>query len=86
MEAIDRIWGEGTVKELELIARQYPTIKGTHLDLVDFRLELETYYKKLIHCLNNGISPQECMESIYSNEGWGININKENADEEKETV
>ena len=74
IDAINRIWGEGTTDKLELIARQYPSIKGTHLDLVDFRLELEAYYKQLINCLEQGISAQECMESIYSDEGWGITI------------
>ena len=76
IEALDRIWGEGTARKLELIARQYPSIKGTNLDLVDFRLELETYYKNLIQSLEQGISAQECMEAIYSDEGWGIQINE----------
>ena len=41
INAIDRIWGSGTYQQLEKIAMNYPTIKGTNLDLVDFRLELE---------------------------------------------
>ena len=77
IDAINRIWGEGTTDKLELTARNYPTIKGTNLDLVDFRLELEDYYKKLIEALEQGISAQECMEAIYSDEGWGIHIEEE---------
>ena len=76
IEALDRIWGDGTTKKLELIARQYPSIKGTHLDLVDFRLELETYYKNLIQSLEQGSTAQECREAIYSDEGWGIQIDE----------
>ena len=76
-QAIDRIWGDGTVVKLEKIAMQYPSIKGTHLDLVDFRLNLEAHYKQLIDCLMQGISAQECMEAIYSNHGWGIKIDGE---------
>ena len=76
IEAINRIWGSGTTDKLERTARQYPSIKGTNLDLVDFRLELETYYKKLIQALEQGISAQECMEAIYSDEGWGIQIDE----------
>ena len=77
IDAINRIWGDGTTDKLELIARNYPSIKGTHLDLVDFRLELEAYYKQLIECLNQGISASECMETIYSDEGWGIYLDEE---------
>lgn len=83
IDAINRIWGEGTTDKLELIARQYPSIKGTHLELVDFRLELEAYYKQLIECLEQGISAQECREAIYSNEGWGIIIEEEKDVEEE---
>ena len=81
IDAINRIWGDGTTDKLELIAQNYPTIKGTHLDLVDFRLELEAYYKQLTEALEQGISAQECMEAIYSDEGWGIYL-----DEEEETI
>ena len=79
-KAIDRIWGDGTVAKLEKIAMQYPSIKGTHLDLVDFRLNLEAHYKQLIDCLKNGISAQECMEAIYSDQGWGIEIEVEDVE------
>ena len=82
IEALDRIWGGGTANKLDRIARQYPSIKGTHLDLVDFRLELETYYKHLIQSLEQGCTAQECREAIYSDEGWGIQINEDN----KETI
>ena len=77
IESINKIWGPGTTYKLERIAKQYPSIKGTHLDLIDFRLELEVYYKELIHCLENGISRQECMEAIYSDEGWGIRMEED---------
>jgi len=77
IDAINRIWGDGTYQQLEKIAMNYQTIKGTKLDLVDFRLELEAYYKQLINCLEQGISAQECMETVYSDEGWGIKIEEE---------
>ena len=69
---IDRIWGDGTVAKLEKIAMQYPTIKGTPLDTVDFRLELEEYYKQLVKYLEKGISPDEVMKTVES--GWGLEI------------
>jgi len=71
-KAIDRIWGEGTVGKLEKIAMQYPTIKGTPLDTVDFRLELEEYYKQLVKYLEKGISPDEVMKTVESS--WGLEI------------
>jgi hypothetical protein len=77
IDAINRIWGDGTYQRLEKIAKQYPTIKGTLLDTVEFRLELESYYKQLNHCLERGISAQECMDTVYSDEGWGISIDEE---------
>ena len=77
IDAINRIWGEGTTDRLEKIAANYPTIKGTKLDQIDFRLELEMYYKKLILCLENGGTAQECIETAWTEEGWGIEIGEE---------
>jgi len=71
-KSLDRIWGEGTVVKLEKIAMQYPTIKGTPLDTVDFRLELEEYYKQLVRYLEKGISPDEVMKTVESS--WGLEI------------
>ena len=71
-KAIDRIWGDGTVAKLEKIAMQYPSIKGTPLDTVDFRLELEDYYKQLIKYLEKGIPPDEVMNAVESS--WGMEI------------
>ena len=68
IEAINKLWGENTTAQLECIAKQYPSIKGTNLDQVDFRLQLETYYKDLIKCLEAGISPQECTQTIFSSD------------------
>ena len=63
INAINRIWGEGTTELLEKTASQTPTIKGTLLDLVDYRMSLEQYFKDLIDALDNGISPEECMKT-----------------------
>ena len=71
-KAIDRIWGDGTVAKLEKIAMQYPSIKGTPLDTVDFRLELEDYYKQLIKYLEKGMPPDEVMNAVESS--WGMEI------------
>ena len=71
-KSLDRIWGEGTVDKLEKIAMQYPTIKGTPLDTIDFRLELEAYYKQLIKYLEKGIPPDEVMKAVESS--WGLEI------------
>ena len=71
-KAIDRIWGDGTVAKLEKIAMQYPSIKGTPLDTIEFRLELEDYYKQLIKYLEKGMSPDDVMKAVESS--WGKEI------------
>ncbi len=71
-DAIDRIWGAGTVERLEKTAMQYPTIKGTPLDTIEFRLELEDYYKQLIKYLEKGMSPDDVMKAVESS--WGKEI------------
>ena len=75
IKAIDRKWGDGTCELLEQVAREHPTTKTNYLHLAQFRLELEQYYKKLIHCMEHSCSPtvaQECMDSDMDLEGWGI--------------
>ena len=52
MDAINKMWGSGTTIELEKIAADNTCIKNTYLNVVDYRLDLESYYKKLIDCLN----------------------------------
>ena len=64
---------------VEQIAREHPTSKTNYLHLPQFRIELEEYYKKLIHCMENSTSPtiaQECMDSEMDLEGWGIILNQ----------
>ena len=69
MNRVNEIWGEGTTEELEQNARQCTSIKGTYLDLIDFRISLETYFKELSKLLDQGINPEECIasNSIYTN-------------------
>ena len=79
IKAIDRKWGDGTCELMEQIAREHPTSKTNYLHLPQFRIELEEYYKKLIHCMKNSTSPtiaQECMDSEMDLEGWGIILNQ----------
>ena len=68
MNRINEIWGSGTTDDLELTASQCTSIKGTLLDTVDFRLQLEKYFKELIKLLDEGVNPEECMNSnkIYT--------------------
>ena len=37
----------------------------------------DSYYKDLIKHLEDGVNPQECIEAIYNDEGWGIEVNHE---------
>ena len=52
-DAIDRMWGDGTVARLEQFAKQYPYSKGSNLDSVDFRMKLESFYRKKLKCLED---------------------------------
>ena len=73
--AIDQMWGSGTAKMLEETVRQYPSIKGTHLNTVDFRLDLEKYFLQLIHALETETaSPAECRATVWTD--WGMPLNK----------
>ena len=63
--AIDRIWGEGTCDMLEKVAKKYQTSKGTYLDLVDFRMQLETHYKEKLKLLDEGISVDEIKTAVW---------------------
>lgn len=76
--AIDRIWGEGTCKRLELIAKQYQTAKGTYLGLIDFRLQLEEHYKEKLKLLDEGISVEEIKTAVWKDFG----LDKENVFDE----
>jgi hypothetical protein len=53
-EAIDKIWGNGTANWLEDYAIKNTTIKGTLLDSVDYRLKIESFYKKKLKALKEG--------------------------------
>ena len=63
--AIDRLWGEGTCRRLEDIARKHQTSKGTHLDTIDFRLQLEDHYKEKLKIFNKGVSVTELNTAIW---------------------
>ena len=70
---IDRLFGEGTAQLLENMARQYPVSKGTYLDLVEFRMKLEDYYKKKrTLVLEQGYTQQECIANLYTDFGLKI--------------
>ena len=71
--AIDRMWGSGTAELLENTVRQYPTIKSTYLNTVDFRLSLEKYFLQLTHALEAGtVTPSECRDAVWTD--WGMPI------------
>ena len=65
---INEIWGEGTTEKIEEHAKQCTSIKGTYLDLIDFRLSLEEYFKELTKLIDQGINPEECMakKAVYT--------------------
>tara|TARA_R100000278_G_scaffold31387_1_gene28807 strand:+ start:4590 stop:4838 length:249 start_codon:yes stop_codon:yes gene_type:complete len=65
-DQIDELWGAGTSVKLETFATRNPTIKGTPLDNVDYRLKLESFYKKKSKALKEGhLTPKECMKTIW---------------------
>jgi len=69
--AIERMWGAGTAQLMEDTARAYPSIKGTNLNSVDFRLSLEEYFLDLIEALESGtVSPAECKDTVWTD--WGM--------------
>ena len=69
--AVDKMWGVGTAVLLEQTVRAYPSIKGTYLNDIDFRLSLEKYFKDLTAALESGISkPQECIQTVWTD--WGM--------------
>jgi len=71
--AINRIFGEGTVQLLENMARQYPISKGTYLDLVEFRMKLEDYYKKKKKLvLEQDYTQSKCISNIFTDFGLKI--------------
>ena len=72
--AIDRIWGEGTCDKLELIAKKYAVSKGTYLDMVDFRMELESHYKQKLEALEQGVPVSEIKTAVWKDFG----LDKEN--------
>ena len=79
-EAIDRIWGEGTSRRLEDIAREYTMSKGTYLDMIDFRLELESHYKQKLKLLEQGVSVNEVKTAVWKDFG----LDKENVFDEEQ--
>ena len=75
--AIDGMWGVGTALLMENTARQYPSIKGTMLETVEFRLSLEKYFKHLINALTIGAAgPEECRETAWTDWGMPLTLNK----------
>ena len=74
--AIDRIWGAGTALLMENTARQYPSIKGTVLDALEFRLSLEKYFKHLIDALTTGVAGlDECRDTVWTDWGMPLTLN-----------
>lgn len=71
-DAIDRMWGDGTVARLEQFAKQYPYSKGSNLDSVDYRMKLEKFYREKLKCLEEGLTPTEVMKTVW--EDFGENI------------
>jgi len=72
--AIDRLWGEGTALKLEHFAKQYPISKGTFVQLVSFRQQLQVHYKEKLKLLNSGISKSEIMAACWQD--FGVNNGK----------
>jgi hydrogenase maturation factor HypF (carbamoyltransferase family) len=72
-QSIDRLFGEGAAQMLENMARQYPISKGTYLDLVEFRMTLEDYYKKKLRLVRDeGYTQSECIANLYTDFGLKI--------------
>ena len=78
--AIDRLWGEGTAERIDVIAKKYPQSKGTYLDCVDFRLELEAHYKQKLELLQQGVSVDEIKTAVWKDFG----LDKENVFDDDE--
>ena len=77
-QSIDRLFGEGSAQMLENMARQYPISKGTYLDLVEFRMTLEDYYKKKLRLVRDeGYTQSECIANLYTDFGLKIKGNIE---------
>ena len=51
---IDSEWGPGTSEKLEIYSKRQPTVKGTELDTVEYRLHLEKMYKLKTKALKEG--------------------------------
>ena len=65
-DRIDELWGAGTSERLEIFATRNPTIKGTPIDSVDYRLKLESFYKQKTKAIKEGhLSPKESMKTIW---------------------
>ena len=78
--AIDMIWGDGTSAKIEEIAQKYSQSKGTYLDSVDFRLELEAHYKQKLELLQQGVSVDEIKTAVWKDFG----LDKENVFDDEE--
>ena len=51
---IDNEWGYGTSEKLEIYSKRQSIIKDTDLDTVDYRLNLEKFYKLKTKALKEG--------------------------------
>lgn len=72
IEAVNRVYGEGTTDRLERIVRKFPITKGTtFLPLVDFRLELESHYIEKLKLIENDIAISEVMKARWEDFGGG---------------
>jgi len=63
------MWGEGTVNRLEQFAKQYPYSKGSNLDSVDYRMKLESFYRKKLKYLEEGADPAAVMKTVWEDFG-----------------
>lgn len=77
--AIDRLWGDGTAVRLEELAARYQVSKGTYLDMIDFRLQLEQHYKDKLELLEQGVSVEEVKTAVWKDFG----LDKENVFDEE---
>ena len=65
---IDDQWGAGTSLTLELYSKRQPTIKGTDLDDIEYRIRLEKFYKLKTDALKEGRMTRDQAMSITWND------------------
>ena len=77
MDAINRKWGDNTTAWLEKIAGHYRHSRGTYLDAIDFRLELEDFYKEKLSVLTaDPTLLTELNKTLMTDYDGRINLNE----------